>query len=85
MQLRAAANVGPVDRDDYGFVGDGINLVFRMLDARPLERALADSGAELALIVSDYVYTNLADEPELRPPSSLRVRRGSIRIGCSSA
>jgi hypothetical protein len=30
-----------------------------MLDAQPLRRALSNSGAELAFIISDYVYEKL--------------------------
>ncbi len=56
IQLRAAAHVGPVDHDGHGFVSSDINLLFRLLDARPLKRALTGSAAELALIISDYVY-----------------------------
>jgi len=59
LQLRAAAHIGPVDHDGHGFVGADVNLVFRLLDARPLKRLVAASGAELGLAVSDYVYHNL--------------------------
>jgi hypothetical protein len=59
IQLRAAAHIGPVEHDGYGFVGSDINLLFRMLEARPLKRALAYSRAELALIISDEVYRTL--------------------------
>jgi hypothetical protein len=81
MQLRAAANIGPVDRDEHGLVGDDLNLLFRMLDARPLRRALADSGAELALVVSRYVHDNLVVQhpslvdPALFRPLETRVKR----------
>jgi hypothetical protein len=59
IQLRAAAHFGPVEHDGHGFVGLDVNFLFRMLDAKPLRRALATSDAELALIVSDYVYDSL--------------------------
>jgi hypothetical protein len=65
MQLRAAAGIGPLDRDDHGLVGDDLNLLFRTLDARPLRQALADTGAELVLAVSPYVHDNLV----IRHPS----------------
>jgi hypothetical protein len=58
IQLRAAAHIGPVDHDDHGVGGSDINLLFRLLDARPL-KTLAGSGSDLALIVSDYVYRNI--------------------------
>jgi hypothetical protein len=68
MQLRAAAHIGPVEHDGHGFVGSDVNFAFRMLDARPLKRMVAECGAELGLIVSDYVYRSLV----CRYPSLLR-------------
>jgi hypothetical protein len=59
IQLRAAAHIGPVEHDGHGFVGSDINLLFRMLQARPLRKALAGSGAELALMVSEEIYRSL--------------------------
>ena len=59
MQLRVAAHLGPVYCDEHGFSGDDVTDLCRMLDAQPLRRALSGSGAELALIVSDYVYDKL--------------------------
>ncbi len=85
MQLRAAVHIGPVDRDDHGLVGDDVNLLFRMLDARPLRRALADSGAELALVTSRYVHDSLVVQhpslvdPALFRPLNARVKRTRIR------
>jgi hypothetical protein len=85
MQLRAAVNIGLVDRDDHGLVGDELNLLFRMLDARPLRRALDDSGAELALAVSGYVHDSLVVQhpslvdPALFQPVNTRVKRTRIR------
>jgi hypothetical protein len=59
IQVRAAAHIGPVYRDDHGLVGDDINLLCRMLDAKPLHTALASSGAELALAISGYMHESL--------------------------
>jgi len=73
IQLRAAAHIGPVEHDDHGFVGSDINLLFRMLEARPLKRALAGSGAELALIVSDDVNRSLVCRyPSLVSPDAFQ-------------
>ena len=83
IQLRAAAHIGPVEHDGHGFVGSDINLLFRMLEAPPLKRALAGSGAELALIVSDDVYRSLVCRcPSLISPEAFqrvkfRAPRGS--------
>jgi hypothetical protein len=59
IQVRAAAHIGAVYRDDHGLVGDDINLLCRMLDAEPLHKALASSCAELALAISEYLHNNL--------------------------
>jgi class 3 adenylate cyclase len=80
LQLRAALHFGPVDYDGYGFVGSDVNLLFRMLDARPLKRALAASGAELAMIVSDYVYRNVVcRHPSLVNPGCFRAARFQVK------
>ena len=59
MQLRMAAHIGPAYSDEHGFFGCHVTHLCRMLDAQALRRALAETGAEFALIVSDYLYDNL--------------------------
>ena len=47
--------------------------LFRMLNARPLKRALTSSGAELALIISDYLYRNIVCRyPSLISPDAFQ-------------
>jgi hypothetical protein len=76
IQLRTAVHVGPVDHDGHGFVGTDVNFTFRMLDARPLKRVLAVSGAELGVAVSDYVYRSLVCRyPTLVHPDTFRAIR----------
>ncbi len=71
IQLRVAAHLGPVNHDGHGFVGTDVDLLFRMLDARPLRQTLAATGADLALIVSDYVYRNIVSRhPSLISPAA---------------
>jgi hypothetical protein len=80
IQLRAAAHIGPVEHDGHGFVGTDINLLFRMLDARPLRAALEGSRAELGLIVSDYVYRNVVCRyPSLVSPDAFRPARFQVK------
>ncbi len=80
IQLRAAAHLGPVDHDGHGFVGTDVDFLFRMLDARPLKHALATTGADLALIVSDYVYRNIvARHPSLVSPAAFRSVRFQVK------
>lgn len=80
LQLRAAAHIGPVDHDGHGFLGSDIDFLCRMLQARPLKRALASSGSELALIVSDYVYGSVVCRyPTLASPDAFRPARFQVR------
>jgi hypothetical protein len=76
MQLRAAVHVGPLEHDGHGFVGTDVNFTFRMLEARPLKQALAASGADLGLVVSDYVYRALVCRyPSLVHPGAYQAVR----------
>lgn len=75
MQLRVAVHVGPVYRDEHGVAGDDVTYLCRMLDAQPLRRALTDSRAELAFIISDYVYEKL-----VRRRQSLADQRSFQRV-----
>jgi hypothetical protein len=80
IQLRVAAHIGPVEHDGHGFVGSDINMLFRMLEARPLKQALAGSSAELALIVSDYMYRSLVcRHPTLVDPDAFRPVRFQVK------
>ena len=80
LQLRIAAHIGPVNHDGYGFVGTDVNLLFRMLEARPLKRALAESGADVALVVSDYVYDSLVRRhPSRVSPDAFRPARFQVK------
>jgi CRP-like cAMP-binding protein/tetratricopeptide (TPR) repeat protein len=56
IQLRAAIEVGPVVPDAEGLSGLSIIRTARMLDATLLKNMLAQAGADLAVIVSTYVY-----------------------------
>jgi hypothetical protein len=58
IQLRLALHAGLVTRDANGFAGQAAIHVFRIIEAPLVKRELAVSGADLALIVSDYVYDN---------------------------
>ena len=80
MQLRVAANIGPVYGDEHGFSGDDLTLLGRMLDAQPLRRALSESGSEVALIISDYVYDKLVlRRQSLAGPRSFRPVRTQVK------
>jgi hypothetical protein len=80
IQLRAAAHIGPVHHDGHGFVSSDIDFLFRLLEARPLKRALTGSGAELALIISGYIYDNVVCRyPSLLSPDSFQPVRFQVK------
>ena len=56
IRLRMALHAGEVYYDEHGVTAESINLAFRMLDARPLKEALADSPGSLAMIVSPWFF-----------------------------
>jgi hypothetical protein len=85
IQLRVAAHIGSVHHDGYGFVGHDVTLLCRLLDARPLKRMLADSGAEVAFITSKYLYDNVICsrpslvDPDVFQPMPVRVKETRTR------
>jgi class 3 adenylate cyclase len=85
IQLRIAIHLGPVHHDGHGMIGGDVNLLFRLLDARQLKQQLAASSAEIALITSDYFYTNLVCrqpsmlDPSLFNPVNIRVKETRAR------
>jgi hypothetical protein len=85
IQLRVAAHIGSVHHDGYGFVGHDVTLLCRLLDARPLKRMLAKSGAEVAFITSKYLYDNVIRsrpslvDPDVFQPMPVRVKETRTR------
>jgi hypothetical protein len=84
MRLRVAAHIGPVYSDSYGAIGDSLSLLFRMLEAAPLRKALAGSKTEVALVISDYMYDSLVVrhrtlvDPALFSPLKTQVKRTRV-------
>jgi hypothetical protein len=82
--LRTALHVGPVTRDAEGLNGDAIIHTARMLDAPPLREALRASGADLAFMASEHVFTTaLSSDTGLLDPTtftrvSFRVKESQI-------
>lgn len=73
IQLRAAAHVGRVYRDDHGFAGDSPSHLRRLLDTSALKHLLAVSGTELAFIASDYFYDAIVRRhPTLVDPAAFQ-------------
>jgi hypothetical protein len=80
MQLRVAAHIGPVYSDEHGFSGDDVTFLCRMIDIQPLRRALSQSHAEFALVVSDYVYDKLVlRRYSMADPRSFRQVKAQVK------
>ncbi|MEV5570384.1 hypothetical protein AB0L06_10050 [Spirillospora sp. NPDC052269] len=58
LQLRAAAAVGLVLRDDAGLDGDGFVRLARMLDAPAFRDLVAGHGTDLGFVMSGFLYRN---------------------------
>jgi hypothetical protein len=85
IQVRAAAHVGTVYRDDHGFAGDAASHLFRLLEAQRVKRLLATSGSELAFIASDYFYgTVIRRHPTLIDPAAFEPVTVDLRHGTAT-
>src|ERR1700685_2156516 len=56
IRLRMWIGAGLIERNAAGFSGQLIVDVNRLVDSSALRRALADSGGDLAVAISDHVY-----------------------------
>jgi hypothetical protein len=73
VQVRAAAHIGMVYRDDHGFAGDSVSHLCRLLESPRLKHLLAASGSELGLIASAYFYDNvICRHPTLVDPAAFQ-------------
>jgi hypothetical protein len=80
IRLRVAVHSGAVTRDEHGVSGAPLRHLFRLLDAPVLKKALAESGANLALIVSDNFYdTVIRHAPGLIDPATFHPARVAVK------
>lgn len=56
IRLRVAVNAGYIQFDEHGATGLALTHLFRLLDAGPLKDKLAETGADLGLIVSHRLF-----------------------------
>ncbi|MFI0485204.1 cyclic nucleotide-binding domain-containing protein [Actinomadura sp. 9N215] len=79
MQLRAALHVGPVQRGPKGVSGISIITARRMVDAPAVKKRVADTGADLAFVTSDFVFdTVITSAPGFVDPG--RYARVRVRL-----
>ncbi|HEX2746018.1 MAG TPA: hypothetical protein VHN16_16675 [Streptosporangiaceae bacterium] len=71
FQQRLAINVGPVFGDAAGFVGEGITVASRLLEAPRFKEAIVSSAASLGIVISPFVYeTFIRPAPDLSEVAS---------------
>ncbi|MFE5564648.1 hypothetical protein ACFQ68_06620 [Amycolatopsis japonica] len=79
MRLRVSLNAGEVIGDDNGWVGDAVDIAFRILDAQPVKEAFAESDRMIAFISSERFFTDVIEKdpgllPELYRPLPVSVK-----------
>ena len=72
MRLRVALHAGEVYRDAHGVAGAAVNHAFRLAEAPALRSALAASPGVLALIVSDWFFSEVVRHDPAAEPGSYR-------------
>lgn len=79
LRLRLAVHFGPAVPAGNGFAGAGPIVVSRLCDSRPLREALDRTGADLALIISQRVFTETVQQEHtsLRPAM---FRKVAVRV-----
>ncbi|MFG2086439.1 cyclic nucleotide-binding domain-containing protein [Spirillospora sp. NPDC048824] len=79
MLLRAALHVGPVQRGPKGVSGISIITARRMVDAPAVKKRVAETGADLAFVASDFVFdTVITSAPGFVDPG--RYARVRVRL-----
>lgn len=79
VRLRMALHAGEVAYDEHGVTAASINLAFRLLDARPLKAALAESPGVLALITSEWFFDEVVRHSQDTDPATYRPVRVAVK------
>ena len=90
LRLRAVVHAGEVHYDGRGFFGEDLDVAIRLLDSRPVKRALRDAVASpLVLVVSEEIFSGVVRqgyvdggpyEQRVRVRVGSRQRRGWVNI-----
>jgi tetratricopeptide (TPR) repeat protein len=72
FRLRMALHAGEIQQDPQGVTSPSIIRAFRLIESPALKAALADSSGLIALIVSDWFYTEVVRQDEAAEPESFR-------------
>src|SRR6266542_231018 len=79
IRLRMALHAGEIIYDHHGVTAVAINAAFRLLDARPLKDALANSSGILALIVSSWFFDEVVRHSMDTDPATYRPVRVAVK------
>ncbi|WP_018681495.1 hypothetical protein [Actinokineospora enzanensis] len=75
IRLRMAVHAGEVNFDAHGVVGDAVNHACRLVDCEELRQSLSASSGALALIASNWFYTEvIRHSPRIDPAGYHPVR-----------
>jgi hypothetical protein len=72
VRLRVALHAGEVYQGSHGTISDATSFAFRLLEEPAAKKALKESGATLALIVSDSFYRDVVCADPAAEPGSYR-------------
>lgn len=78
LRLRMAVHYGCVYYDAHGVTGHTLTHLFRLLEAPAFKKALATSQAPFGAIISDQLYTGIAQRGGLINPAAYM----QVRLGC---
>jgi tetratricopeptide (TPR) repeat protein len=79
IRLRLAIHAGEIHRDAHGVTGTAINVAFRLLEAQPLKRTLADSSGVLAMIASQWFFEEVIRHDPANDPAAYRRVQISVK------
>jgi effector-associated domain 2 (EAD2)-containing protein len=72
LELRLALHAGEVTFDEYGVAANAVTVACRLLDAQQLKDVLAESPGNLAMICSNWFYTEVIKHRPTYAPQSYR-------------
>lgn len=79
FKLRVGMHAGDIRRNDNGWVGHALNDAFRIVEATEAKDALAQTAGTVALIVSDYFYTEVIKQDPGTAPEAYREIAVSVK------
>jgi hypothetical protein len=79
IRLRMALNAGEINYDEHGVTATAITVAFRLVNARALRLALAQSTSVLALIVSPWFFDEVVRNSTISDPAKYRPVRVTVK------